>query len=385
MELKKNILVTGGRAPVTLDLGRLLKNHNHGKLIVADSLKYFLSQASAVFSEKYSIRPPNPNSQNFADDLIAIIKKENIDFLIPTCEEVFFISKHKDAISRHCTVFCDDLAKMLKLHHKSTFIEQAEDCTVSLPQTFTVNSQREIEKFLPKSHDWVFKPAYSRFAENALLRPNREVLRHLNFNPKNPWVAQEFIDGTELCSYSIAINGKITAHQTYIPQYKVGLGAGMYFEICANKKIDNFVKNFVEKHNYTGHIGFDFIQKNNDQMYVIECNPRATSGIHFIDKDFDILQALTTENSKAYVSKNDKPPLMIGSAFIFIGLSKYFFKKPLKYISAWIRASDVTGTVRDWKPLFFQYFVFLHLMYQSLKTGKTLQECSSVDVEWNGE
>ena len=49
MNLSKQILITGGRAPVAIDLGRNLAR-NDGSVHVADSLRFYMSQGSGAFS-----------------------------------------------------------------------------------------------------------------------------------------------------------------------------------------------------------------------------------------------------------------------------------------------------------------------------------------------
>ena len=43
-----------------------------------------------------------------------------------------------------------------------------------------------------------------------------------------------------------------------------------------------WVETFVAREGYTGQIAFDFIETEAGVMYALECNPRATSGVHLL-------------------------------------------------------------------------------------------------------
>ena len=97
----------------------------------------------------------------------------------------------------------------------------------------------------------------------------------MKFDPANPWVAQEYISGQQYHTYSICHNGYITAHATYPSTFTAKRNTAIVFQHVDHPAIFKWVKTFVEKNQYTGQIGFDFIETQDGQLSALECNPRA--------------------------------------------------------------------------------------------------------------
>ena len=69
--------------------------------------------------------------------------------------------------------------------------------------------------------------------------------------------------------------------------------------------------------NYNGQISCDLRIANDGNLYLIECNPRASSGLHLlIDDDFEIVKTII-ENKKITIKSNAK---YIGLAMMFLGI-----------------------------------------------------------------
>ena len=120
--------------------------------------------------------------------------------------------------------------------------------------------------------DMPFMKRYSP-AQLAKVRPSSDA----------PWVAQRFVPGQEYCSFSVLVDGQLRAHSSYQPRYRVGRGSGIYFHSCAPAPIRAFLEQFGRATGYTGQVGFDFIEDQQGRFHVLECNPRATSGVHLFD------------------------------------------------------------------------------------------------------
>ena len=90
-------LITGARAPVALELARNLSKDGH-TVYIADSLRFPLARCSNFVKKIFRIAAPRLSLSQFKNDLQKIIKDYNIDLLIPTCEEVFYISAIKSSL-----------------------------------------------------------------------------------------------------------------------------------------------------------------------------------------------------------------------------------------------------------------------------------------------
>lgn len=382
--MNTNILLTGGRAPATYYFARLLKQQ--GKtLFMAESLPQHLCMHSNLFEENFHVCSPNKNRDAYIQDLIKIIQENNIDLLIPTCEEVFHIAYGYEQLSQYCRVFCEPLEKINVFHHKGLFINTLSGFFskyITAPftvvvDTTTIHSKAEIASILKANHinlnhEYVCKPAYSRFGTEVAFKKEHEIIEYLYFK-KTIWVIQEKIEGIQICTYAIADKGFMKYYSAYQTNDQVGLGATIYFEPFRNAKLEEFMKLYIEKYQYTGQIAFDLIMTNKGEFYPIECNPRTTSGICLFP-----LQK-HENNTASYIIGTETT--MLGLAMLQTLLSKNFFKQLRKMA----KAKEIIWNSKDRKPFFGQISSFFYLLKEAKRRKISSYQMSTLDIEWNGE
>jgi len=216
-----------------------------------------------------------------------------------------------------------------------------------------------------QSREFVFKPCYSRFAASALVGPSAGKLSNLTFEPAQTWVAQEKIKGTEVCSFSLANKGRLLAHASYKTPYRAGQGGGIFFEPLEHFGILNYVEAFLRQTNFTGQIGFDFIIDSEDHPWVIECNPRSTSGIHLFAMD----------------SPMQSDVRMIGAVMPIWGSVQAIMRlAPGKFIRDFRSAKDVLTSKNDRGPMFYIPLTFAELGFKAIKKLQSLQAASTEDM-----
>lgn len=370
------IMVTGSRAPAALELMRALYHQGH-TVFSADSMKAPFSRYSKAVSKHILLPSPNRDLNHYFKTLKQAIIDNDIEILIPTCEEIFFISRFHKELSQYCQLFLEPLAKLTPLHDKFQFMKLVEDCDIGIPKTLLLNSNKDKE--LLDQTIQVLKPVYSRFASFTLLKPTAKQIEQLDI--KMPYVGQEFIEGKEYCAYAIAKNGKLICHAVYHPKYTAGSAAGIYFEAANPKGLKNFIEKLVKKINFTGQISFDFIENNSD-LFVLECNPRATSGIHLMAQKINWQQALQGIPQSFQYPKN---PKMLKFAMVSYGLKALFSKNAKAFIEDYRKADDVLNQSDDkWMHL-KSLPSMTEIFYRCLKFKKTFKDAATDDIEWNGE
>ena len=112
-----NFLVTGARAPVALEIIRNLHNNKHNAYL-ADSLRFPIAKNSRAVKKYFYIHQARFEYEQFVSDLIDIIVNNEIDYIIPTCEEIFYIAHAKERLEQHCHVICSDFTLLSKMHDK---------------------------------------------------------------------------------------------------------------------------------------------------------------------------------------------------------------------------------------------------------------------------
>lgn len=277
----KTILITGARSFAALDLARMFFNLSI-KVITADCIKTSVCQLSKTVSMHYQTASPQYHFERFVNDLQHIVLKEKIDLIIPTCEEIFYLSQASNKIS--APIFCPPFELLKQLHNKWEFYNLLLKMGFKTPKTYLLSQN------CPENGKWILKPVYSRFA--AKVKVVNGSITSYPLDSINPWIAQEFIEGEKLCSYTVCHEGKVAAHGVYTILHSMGIGSSICFKSVQNDQIDDFVRRFVSQTKFTGQIAFDFIQ--NDTLYCIECNPRATSGIHLFKRSEKLAKSFFT-------------------------------------------------------------------------------------------
>ena len=134
--MSKNILITGARAPASLELARHLSKEN--RVFVSDSLYFSLARFSRASERFIFTRKPSLDFEGFKQDLMEAVSKFEIDLVIPTCEEAFYLSKCKPELEKYCDVFVDGIDKMQQIHSKVGFLELINKHYAKVPDTSVI-------------------------------------------------------------------------------------------------------------------------------------------------------------------------------------------------------------------------------------------------------
>lgn len=374
-----NLLLTGGRAPATLDLLRLLHAAGH-RVFQADSLPFPLAAASRYGTGNYRLPKPAFDLSAFQAALQSIVAAEAIDLIIPTCEEVFYASACKSALSAE--VFAPDIAILRRLHSKwdvnQLLLELKLPCPETLLLKFPVPDNPSL--FFPA----ILKPEFSRFGSSVHLVRNENqwnaILNKLSPSQER-WVWQRYLEGTHWGTYSVAREGRLLAHTSYRLQWRYGAqGAATFFESNYCAAIEEQVSVIVKALNYTGQIAFDFIQQAEDGVfYAIECNPRATSGVHLFRREDDLVRAFLGHNSD--IIRPSGGPRKLAVPMLLAG-SKHLFQKQFRRDFG--RAKDVSWSWQDPLPAFQQIRLMAYWLYLARRKNITLTEATTWDIVWDG-
>jgi hypothetical protein len=119
-----NILVTSGRSFVALEMMRLVKDQT---IFIQECQKEYICKYSKYKHGECFTTSPNENFEMYKTQILDFIKKNSIELVIPTTEDIFYISRLKTDIENlGSTIICDDFEKLKKLHSKKQIIELSE-------------------------------------------------------------------------------------------------------------------------------------------------------------------------------------------------------------------------------------------------------------------
>lgn len=378
-----NVLILGGRAPVALDHARRFA-HQGWTTYVADSVPCRLSGWSNAVAGTVLLAPPRTAPRAFIDDLTRAITRHRIDLVIPTCEEVFFLSRYRGYLTDAVRIAVDEFDKLQMLHSKWHFQTLARECGGNPPPSMAVNTVAEAREWAGNT-PLVLKPEFSRFGVHVRIHPSGMLPDEPEFDLPGRWVAQHFRSGQELCSYSVADKGRLLAHCVYRPLHRLGRSSSFYFAYREALLIRQFVETLVARIGYTGQISFDWIESEDGIPSVIECNPRAISGVHLFSMD-DALPAALAGCADACVVPSARQPRMLASVMLTAGLAHALRHRR---IGGWLRdfgaASDVLAIGGDRLPALGALMDIASFGRMAIRHGCTLREAATRDIEWDGE
>lgn len=378
------VLILGGRAPAALDHARRFRRHGW-EVHVADSIPCRLSGWSSAVSATHALRPPRDDPRGFAADLDRIARTCRIDALLPTCEEVFHVAGHRARLPAELRVVADGFDTLAALHSKWTFAGLARRHGLPVPDGARVQT-------LAQAREWaggrpvVLKPEYSRFGVHVRLYPRGVPDDAPELAPTASWVVQQLLVGDELCSYGIADRGRLLAHAVYRPSYRMRRSSSYYFDPVQRPAIRDAVERFVRGIGYSGQIAFDWIETAPGQALALECNPRATSGLHLFPQEADLPAALLGDGAL------QEPPPHARAKTIAALLLSAGVETAIRngQVAQWLRdvrrADDVVSVPGDRLPPMAGAVADL-ASYARIAWRRrcNLREAATRDIEWDGE
>lgn len=383
-ESAKTILITSARTPLALEIARLFHASGH-RIITAETMYLHVCRFSNAVSKNYHVPSPRNNSKEFIKTLINIINIEKVDLIIPVFEEEFYITRNKHLLPSFCEIFAPPFEMLNQLHNKWLFTKTIEEMGLPVPKTHLIKSQGDL-KVLDPERTYALKACYSRASINLKKILPHEKAPLLHIESFNPWIAQEWVEGTQYCSYSVCKEGKIQAHSVYPVGHTVGGQGCVVFKSIDHPAIYRWVQNVVKKLNYTGQIAFDLIEENSGRIMAIECNPRATNGALLFAEEKDFSKAFLSHLKQPLVPKvNTKKQISMGMLIYGWRQSSCPNNSFKKFFWEFISAKDPAFNTKDLMPLLAQPLIMIELLINSLKSHLPLPAFFNYDCEWNGQ
>ena len=370
------VLITSARAPVALELARQFKSAGYD-VFTTDSMSARLCSWSRSVTAHLQTPGARLASRAYIQSIAQFVQRNAIDFIVPTCEEIFYLSAYREHLPDSLYVFADNFELLRCLHSKLQFVELARHHGMPVPDTISLTSLDALNRWRD-GRSCVLKPEFSRFGDRVVFGDD--------FSPEqikglHGYLAQERLRGQEFCSYSIARQGQISAHVIYRPAYRWRESASFVFEAVEVPSISHAVKEFISKIKFTGQIAFDWIQQADGQCVALECNPRATSGVHLLA---GVPSAMIGPPGSAVESR---PGAMAMMSPLMLSCGLYDAIQSGQ-IGAWSRdfsrAREVVAQLRDPMPLMGALLDLVQIGRVAQRQNCSVRAASSFDMEYNG-
>ncbi len=380
--MTERVLITGARAPAALDLARSFRAAGL-EVHMADCAPSRMASFSRAVAGMHRFPSPRANFRIFADKMRQLILDIDPVLIVPTCEEVFFLAAMADA-----RVFAPDLATLRQAHSKYLFAQNAKALGLTVPETTLIKSASDLERLLPDAGNLVFKPDYSRFGSRTLVGPSRIAPATRHALAMGGWVAQRRVRGAEVCFYAVSDNSRLAAFSAYGSPWRFKGGAGYAFEPLGpviHDRLLEIADTLTRKLLPRGQFACDLIIDSDETPWLLECNPRATSGVHLFQRGAALAEAMLGRRTAPALASNARPT-HVGPALWLYGLPTALLNQRAAEWRERRRVSaDVISAPGDSPPVLGSLIDAARLGLIALLRRQSLAAASTADIEWNGE
>jgi hypothetical protein len=245
---------------------------------VADPLKRQLCSVSRAVVKTFQVASPNDDIKEWERDILDIIQREEVTDLIPTSEEVCHVANLAPRLP-DTTRYVGPPAKWIaQWHDKLQFVNYAISRGVTAPSIYTTSDDEA--RALIRQTECVLKPRRGCSGTEVSFIPPGSRLPP----PSQDVLLQRRVKGNHLYTLSWVDAGEVRATASYRGSTHSGTVAVGFQSAPTPFSVKQWIEQFVADTDVTGFLSFDFILDRSGIPWGIECNPRLSSGVHFIDE-----------------------------------------------------------------------------------------------------
>jgi len=371
------VLLTLGRLPKALELARAL-NTAGCRVLVADPFAFHLCRASNAVEKSFQTPSPHSHQEQYLTSLLEIVAREKVDLILPVSEEALHVSLLKNRLPEETQLFALSNEELQKLHDKYSFNQIAKEAGLTVPETYLASDVSASE--LAASIETVVKPRLGCSGQDLrMLTPKTLPAESLG---NTDAIVQSRIFGREVSTLSLCRNGEVLAHVTYEGNVFAGTVAVCFQRVEDLHPVEEWVADFARAGNYSYFLAFDFIVDEDGTPWPLECNPRLTSGIHFMEPT-GIARAITEFDSAPTVGLKTEKRFQEGHTTLLQVYGNIFRPKTaLRHLRAMLSARDVLWSAADPVPFPLMTPYSWPVLKQVMFRGRTFGEAATSDIAW---
>ncbi|MBX9663213.1 ATP-grasp domain-containing protein [Novosphingobium sp.] len=370
------VLLTLGRLPKALDLARGFAKAGC-RVLVADPYGWTLAGASRHVTREFKVPAPITGKAAYLSALNEIVAREKVDLVVPVSEETMHVAHLAGMLPEGVGLFTMPPDAVLALHDKASFVRKAATMGLAVPESAPLGSPEA--EALARCGPVVVKPVFSCSGNGLSILHGGEPLPLAD--PARPAVVQRFVEGREHSTCTIAQGGRVVATMVYRGALMSG-SVAVAFERVEVPAIDAWIARFVGETGWSGFISFDFIVDAAGVPYAIECNPRATSGVHFWEPE-DIARAVLDPGWSSPVRVRPEQRLQQFYACLTETQGAMLRRKGfVPALKSLVTTRDVSWDWRDPWPFLSMIGTSWPIIWQAITKGARFGEVATADVGW---
>ncbi|MGL6043494.1 MAG: ATP-grasp domain-containing protein [Sandaracinobacteroides sp.] len=367
------VLLTLGRLPKALDLARGF--HAAGcRVLVAEPMQRHLTGASRSVAASFRTREPATDHAGYLADLLAIVQREKVDLVVPVSEESMHAGFLHGRLPGATRLAGPDGPTLTRLHSKLGFAEIAQAHGLPIPESARADTPEAGAIAAAGRH--VLKPILGCGGRDIRFRDAGSLP-----DPRPTDLVQRFIDGPHLSSFTLARGGASLVTAVYRGTLLSGSVAVRFAQI-ENPAVEAWIGRFIAATGYEGFLSFDFILEDGRPL-AIECNPRVTSGIHFVAPE-PLARALLDPGSREPIPLLAKRERQQFYAVLTEIQSRFWKTGGLAALRDLFATDDVSWDRRDPLPFLTMTYTAWPIIRAARATGLSFGEVATRDIDWTG-
>jgi predicted ATP-grasp superfamily ATP-dependent carboligase len=368
------ILLTLGRLPKALELARAL--HAAGcRVLVAEPFERHLTGASRSVARSFVVPAPAIDQQAYLTALADIVVREGVDVVLPVSEEILHVAALHERLPSSVRVASMPLSALLSVYDKQAFVLRCHEAGLAAPETRSLDDPSALE--LATAAATVVKPRYSCSGRGVQFLDKGASVPSVD----EPAIIQSFVRGDLLSTFGFARQGRLQSTVVYRAAVLQGTVAVCFERLDLTPAVEEWISRFVAHTKFDGFVSFDLMQDADGVVWGIECNPRTTSGIHFVEPADLARSVLQPDQGSPWRFKSGRlrqqfyPCLTETQASMFTKR----FGQNLRYL--W-RADDVSWKTSDPWPFIGMPWTSWPIIERAVKERCTFGEVAMRDLDW---
>ena len=376
--MARTALLTVGRFPAALTLARSL--HEHGvRVIVADPLKRQLCSVSRAVAKTFQVAPPNDDIEGWEQGILDIIEREKVTDLIPTSEEVCHVANLAPRLPDTIRYVGPPAKWIAQWHDKLQFVNYAISRGVTAPSTYTTSDGEA--RALIRQTECVLKPRRGCSGTEVSFIPPGSTLPP----PSQDMLLQRRVEGNHLYTLSWVDAGEVRATASYRGSTHSGTVAVGFQSAPTPFSVKQWIEQYVADTDVTGFLSFDFILDRSGIPWGIECNPRLSSGVHFIDEAW--LGAAVMGEAIGAASISPAGKRVQWSYSTLTEAYKHLFRFQIPELIRCLRdlfvSRDAVWSWRDPLPFVLMTPLCWEFIWRSIRERISIGDASQCDIAWH--
>jgi glutathione synthase/RimK-type ligase-like ATP-grasp enzyme len=378
------VLITSSRMPFALGMVRRLAAEGR-EIYAADDYSLSSGSHSKYLAGHFVYPSPRRDTAGFVVALERIVREHEIDVIVPTFEETFYISTQIERLSRFTKVFASPFSTLARLHDKGAFETLVAKLGLPIPETVMVTSDDELREATGRLVQYFARAAFSRGGICCLTNTGPLAgwldIDEVHPTPELPWLVQPFVGGETVCSYSTVHGGRVSSHLMYRIPRQHNHSTGIQFEAIDATESLNLIEPIVAELGYTGQISFDFLATD-DGLSFVECNPRATDGLLLMPRE-ELAAGLLAPRAETFVLEPGGR-VQLDFAVLADGFADHLQRLP-ESIGDLAQVRDAGSGWHDPLPTLYSALAMCHSVEQSFAEHIGHVVAMVGDMNWDGE